>query len=225
VTESPRHVAIIMDGNRRWAKKNNLSIKRGHEEGLKTFKEVVKQAIKEKIDILTFYAFSTENWGRPQKQVIDLIALMSNFIKNEADELHQNNIKLKILGDVSPFPKRLQQSIQNAVEKTKNNTTIILNVALNYGGRNEIIRAVNKLINEKKPVTEDSISQVLDTNNLPDPDLIIRTGGAQRLSNFLIWQSSYSEFYFTGILWPDYSADEFLKTLDEFADRERRFGK
>jgi len=218
------HVGIIMDGNRRWAKKNDLPIKKGHEAGYEKFKQIVKKAIDQDVKYLTVYAFSTENWNRPKEQVDELVELMDKISQTNFAELDKENVRVRILGDLSKYPKIIRFRIKNAVKNTEKNTGMVVNIALSYGGRDEIVRAVKKIIANGDQVSEDQISKNLDTGNIPDPDIIIRTGEVKRLSNFLLWQSIYSEFFFVDTLWPDFTEQHFCNILREFRLRERRYG-
>lgn len=227
-----KHVAIIMDGNGRWAKKHGLPRIAGHARGAEAAKTVVKAAIKNKIKYLTLFAFSTENWNRPEDEVQGLMNLLVEKIHSEREEFVNNGINLRILGDLSRFPLQIQDMIISLQRDTFYNNTLILNIALNYGGRCEIIRAV-KNISERvlegkiTPAQIDDMlfSQFLYTRDIPDPDLLIRTSGEMRISNFLLWQIAYTELYFTPVLWPDFDEKEFEKALLEYNSRERRFGK
>lgn len=224
---TPQHIAIIMDGNRRWAKKNKLPILLGHKKAAReTIENVADAAIKHNIKFLTLWAFSTENWDRSQKEVDDLLNLFRDVLKNGFEKLHKKGVKIQTIGDPLKFPKDIQNSIQDVIEKTKNNKNLTIIFALNYGGRDEIIRAVKKIPQNKlAALSEKDFSNYLDTTNLPDPDLIIRTGEETRLSGFLIWQSEYSELYFTSTLWPDFTPEEFSKAIEEYNSRQRRFGR
>ena len=221
------HVAIIMDGNGRWAQSRGLSRIKGHEMGARAARKIV-EAVKDRgIRYLTLYAFSSENWGRPKDEIEGLFRLLERFIDEEVDRLKNSGVCIHIIGDLSRFPKLLRDKISFTVEETRENTELHLAIAMNYGGRDEIIRAVRKIIAqgiEGKGLDERSFSLLLDTAFMPDPDLMIRTGGEWRISNFLLWQMAYTEIYFTDILWPDF--DE--KALDEaivwFGSRQRRFG-
>lgn len=221
----PIHVAIIMDGNGRWAKKKHLPRNLGHTNGVKTTKNIVELARSINIKVLTLYAFSTENWKRPEEEISGLMWLLKKYLKSELAVMQKNNISFRILGDISKFSKDIQSEIQNVCEKTKNNTGMIFNFALNYGSRQEILRAVKNIIDKKiNNPTEKDISDNLYTKNLPDPDLIIRTSGEMRISNFLLWQIAYSEIYITDVLWPDFSDEEFYKAIIAYQHRKRRFG-
>ncbi len=221
----PRHIAIIMDGNGRWAKKRGLSRIFGHRAGVKAAEEIIAAADDAGIEVLTLYAFSTENWNRPASEVTALFSILKYFIRKNLKLLLKNNIRMKAIGDISGLPSGVVKEIALAVEKTSGNTGMVLSVALNYGGRNEIIRAVNLALSEgKKKLDGPSFEGYLYTAGLPDPDLVIRTSGEYRISNFLLWQSAYSELYITETLWPDFGKKEFLKALAEYKKRERRFG-
>ena len=221
----PKHVAIIMDGNGRWAKKRFLPRSIGHTNGVKTVKNIVELSRKLNIQVLTLYAFSTENWSRPQEEISGLMVLLKKYLINELKNMLSNNISLRVLGDISKFPQDIQDEIKNVTEQTKNNKGLILNLALNYGSRQEILRAF-KILAEKNITnpSQQDISNALYTAGLPDPDLIIRTSGEKRISNFLLWQSAYSEFYVTDVLWPDFSEEEYYKAIIDYQKRDRRFG-
>jgi undecaprenyl diphosphate synthase len=219
------HVGIIMDGNRRWAKKNNLPIKSGHEAGYENFKKIVKFASSLDIKFLTVYAFSTENWSRPKDQVDELIELMDKISQTNFSELKEQNASVRILGDLSRYPKVIQSRIKKAVKETKKNSGIVVNIALSYGGRDEIVRAVNKIVSKGEEINELAINSNLDTASIPEPDIILRTGGVKRLSNFLCWQGTYSELFFVDTLWPDFTEAQFLEIIEDYKLRERRYGK
>ncbi len=227
----PKHVAFIMDGNRRWARERNLPLSQGHREGEKRILPIIDQAIEIGISHLTFWAFSTENWFREKKEVNFLLTFFRHILDKRIDEYHRKNIRLKIIGDLTKFPLDIQKKSVNWMEKTKNNRKITVNIALNYGGRDEILRAINRWCENPKSeirnpkLTEDEFSKYLDTAGQPDPDLLIRTGGEKRLSGFLLWQMEYTELYFTDIYWPDFSPVEFKKAILDFKERQRRFGK
>ena len=228
----PEHVALIMDGNGRWAKQRGLPRTLGHRAGVEALKEIVRYASEIGIKILTVYAFSTENWARPIEEVDYLInTLLVEYMKKEIDELNKNNVKIRILGNIDDLPVLTRKQIIEAVETTKNNTGLKFNIALNYGGRKEIVDAVKKITNmvlngmiDEKEINEELFSRYLYTAGDKDPDLIIRTSGEMRISNFLIWQSAYSEFYFTKTLWPDFTKEDLDKAINEYAKRDRRFG-
>jgi undecaprenyl diphosphate synthase len=226
-----KHVAIIMDGNRRWAKKNNLEKLLGHKAGVKTLKKIVKRSRAIGLKYLTVYAFSSENWQREKEEVDYLFELFAQVLKTELDELAQNGVCLSFIGDLDAIPDSLRKSIEKAYEKTKNNSELNLQIAINYGSRAEITKAVQKLCKDAQNnptaienISEDAISSYLYTQNIPDPDLIIRTGGEMRLSNFLLWQAAYSELYVTETMWPDFDAEDFDKAIDEYTNRQRRYG-
>lgn len=227
----PAHVAIIMDGNGRWAQSRNLPHMAGHNAGMLAMKEIVKASSTLGVKHLTVYAFSTENWKRSTEEVSGIFKLLILYIEKELKELHENNVKVKILGDYGKLPKEAVKSLERSLETTKMNNGLQFNIALNYGGRDEILRSVRKLAEEVKAgslsadeITEDMISKNLYTAGIPDPDMIIRTSGEMRLSNYLLWQSAYSEFIFTDVLWPDFSREEYEKTIELFQNRKRRFG-
>ncbi|MFA5779296.1 MAG: isoprenyl transferase [Elusimicrobiota bacterium] len=222
----PKHIAIIMDGNGRWAKKRGLPRLYGHHAGMKSVREVVRAANDTGVGVLTLYAFSTENWNRPKSEIKGLFGLMKLFIKKELGGLHKNNVKVNIIGRHSAMPIDVVKLVKEATEKTSKNTGMILNIALNYGGRQEIVDAVNKIITEGtyKKVDEKIFEKYLYTIGLPSPDLIIRTSGENRISNFLLWQSAYSEFYTTETLWPDFKKKNLMEAISEYQKRNRRFG-
>jgi undecaprenyl diphosphate synthase len=224
----PQHVAIIMDGNGRWAKARGLPRSEGHRHGVENLRPVLRAAVEFGIEIVTVYAFSTENWKRPRAEVRLLLGFIEIMIDRELQELHREGVQLRHLGELDGVPSGLQKKIHAATELTKNNDKLILNIAFNYGGRDEIVRAIQNIILEGTPadeVTEDLISQHMYTGSLPDPDLIIRTSGEIRLSNFLVWQGTYSEFYFTPAYWPEFDREELLKALIDYSHRTRRYGK
>ncbi len=235
----PVHVAIIMDGNGRWAKKHMMPRLMGHNAGMESMKEIVRTASDMGIKYLTVYAFSTENWKRDFEEVSGIFGLLVKFVARDLAELHEKNVRVRVLGDYTVIPDDAKSSLDQTIKTTKNNTGMQFNIALNYGGRAEILRAVNDLMNERffdivskgddlEEITEEDIARHLYTGdengNVPDPDLIIRTSGEERLSNFLLWQSAYSELAFTDTLWPDFSPDEFKEIIEKFGKRERRFG-
>jgi len=226
--EKPKHIAIIMDGNGRWAKKRLMPRISGHKKGLESVRTVITQCQKLNIPFLTLFAFSTENWLRPTQEVNFLMSLFQESIKKESSALIKHNVRFKLIGDRKPFPKKLVDKIKELEKLTEKNTGLTLSVAINYGGRWDIVNAVNKHQKEtlsKKPLTQKSLIQNLSLNYAPDPDLLIRTGGEKRISNFLIWQFSYSELYFTETLWPDFNERALMTALFEFQKRERRYGK
>jgi len=223
----PTHIAIIMDGNGRWAKSRGLPRTAGHKKGAEALRRTLDACRDAGIHYLTIYAFSSENWKRPQEEISDLMQLLQHYLQHEIDTLHRNEVCLRFIGDLAQLEPKIRKMVENAMEKTKPNTAFNLTVALSYGGRQEIVRAVKKLAAENvapADITEEKLSAALDTAGLPEPDLLIRTGGEQRLSNFLLWQSAYTEFYFTDALWPDFDAAELEKALKDYATRERRYG-
>lgn len=227
----PRHVAIIMDGNGRWAKARHLPRSAGHKKGADSLRRVLDLCQEAGVHYLTVYAFSSENWKRPQGEVSDLMQLLKHYLEKELPELKKNNICLRFIGDFSRLDADMQSRVQQAMQETAANTSFNLTVALSYGSREEMLRTVRKLASEvgmgtlkAEDITEETICRTLDTRDLPEPDLLIRTGGEQRLSNFLLWQSAYAEFYFTETLWPDFDAAHFNAALGEYAQRERRYG-
>ncbi|MDH5358515.1 MAG: isoprenyl transferase [Gammaproteobacteria bacterium] len=228
----PQHIAIIMDGNGRWAKQRHQPRFMGHRAGVKSVENIVQCCVKHGIEVLSLFAFSSENWRRPSKEVSLLMELFALALKQQVKRLHKNNIRLRIIGDIRKFSASLQQQITQAQQLTQNNTGLTINVAANYGGRWDITQAVQQLAAKVKSgeivpeeITEDSIAEGLSTASLPEPDLFIRTGGEQRVSNFLLWQMAYTEFYFTDTLWPDFDDKELDRAITSFCQRERRFGK
>ncbi|MCQ1527963.1 isoprenyl transferase [Lutispora saccharofermentans] len=232
VKKLPEHVALIMDGNGRWAKQRGLPRSFGHKAGVEALREIVTYCSDIGIKILTVFAFSTENWARPAEEVDYLInILLVEFMKKEIDELNRNNVRIKILGDVEELPSSTKKQIYESIEKTKHNTGLQFNIALNYGGRNEIIDAVKKIARmtlsgeiDESDIDEDLLSGYLYTSGDKDPDLIIRTSGEKRISNFLLWQGAYSELYFSEVLWPDFKKENLIEAIDEYEKRDRRFG-
>ena len=223
----PKHVGIIMDGNGRWAESRGLPRIEGHRRGVDRSKEVIEVSVELGIKALTLYAFSTENWRRPSSEVTTLMKLLELYLKKELDGLIKNGIVYKTIGETWRLPEHIQNIIRNAEEKTSSNKGMILTTALSYSGRNEILRAIKKVLNadiKAEELTEDLFNSYLDTAGLFPPDLIIRTSGEMRISNFLLWQAAYAEFYFTDTLWPDFTKDEFLLAIQDFQRRERRFG-
>lgn len=226
----PEHVAIIMDGNGRWAKKRFLPRIAGHKAGVESLRKIIEETGDLGIKYLTVYAFSTENWKRPEEEVSGLMSLLVTYIENELSNLHNNGVRLRILGDITALPSLVRKKVEMALEKTAGNTKLTLNIALNYGGRDEIIRAIKNMYddiesNKSIDITEELFSDYLYTKDIPDPDFVIRTSGEIRISNFLLWQIAYSEMYFTDVLWPDFSIKEYHKALDVFKKRSRRFGR
>jgi undecaprenyl diphosphate synthase len=223
----PQHVGIIMDGNGRWAKARGLPRSAGHRAGTENLRKVLRAAVEFGIEILTIYAFSTENWGRPVGEVRALLAILERVIDRELEELHEEGVQLRHLGRLDRIAPQLRRKILRAIEKTKDNQRLILNVAFDYGGRAELVRAIQHIIADGVPteqVDDALVSRYLYTADLPDPDLIIRTSGEMRISNFLIWQGAYAEFYVPSILWPDFDKGELYKALESYNRRERRFG-
>ena len=224
----PCHVAIIMDGNGRWARERNLPRLAGHRAGTENLRRVLEACTDFGIEYLTIYAFSTENWERPEAEVRSLMNILEDVIDRELDELHKNGVQLRHLGRIERLKPELQRKVQEAIDLTKENTRLVLNIAWNYGGRDEIIHAIQSLMADgihPDQVAEDLVDRYLYTKGCPDPDLIIRTSGEFRVSNFLIWQGAYSEWYVTPTYWPDFGREELLKALHEYSNRERRFGR
>ena len=221
------HIAIIMDGNGRWAQEKGMDRIFGHKEGAKSAKKVIEACSDLNINYLTLYAFSTENWNRPQFEVDSLMSLLSSMLKNEIKELERNNIVFNVVGRVEDLPKSVQNIISDVIDRTKHNTGLILSLALSYGGRQEIIDAVNKIIVSKKSeiIDEGIVKNNLYCPEIPDPDLIIRTAGEYRLSNFLLWQSAYSELFVSKKNWPDFKKKDLMEALKDFENRDRTFGK
>jgi len=218
------HVAIIMDGNGRWGLKYKNSRNAGHKAGLNTVEKIIKESIKQKIKFLTLYAFSTENWKRPKKEVNFLFNLLENFLINRIDDLHKQNIKLKIIG-VKNFSSKLNNLLNQSEKKTSKNTKLQINLALNYGSKFELINAFKNLNKNKDIINERNLSKYLQTKNIPDPDMLIRTGNTKRLSNFLLWQLAYSEIFFEKKLWPDFNEKDYNKIIQKFKNIKRNFGK
>ena len=219
----PRHVAIIMDGNGRWAKKRMLPRAMGHKRGVEAVRNIVRAAGELGLEALSLYAFSSENWKRPEDEISDLMGLMRAFIKSDIDEFTANDVKLKIIGNYKAFAPDIVDMIEDALARTVHNTRTTLAVALNYGSQDELVRAANAAA-AQGVITVEAIEANLDTADMPPLDLLIRTSGEQRLSNFMLWQAAYAEFWFTDTLWPDFNKAELARALDEFAGRERRFG-
>lgn len=228
ITKLPDHVAIILDGNRRWADQRGMLRIKGHEAGLENMRTIVGYLNDYRVKYVTVFAFSTENWSRPQDEVKALMELLERRIEGVAIDFHKQNIRLRHLGEQDRLSTHLQKAIAQAIELTKNNTGITLSFAFNYGGRSEIVQAVHRLIKEgvaAEKIDEEFFSHYLYTDGLPDVDLLIRTGGELRISNFLIWQSAYSEYYFSDLLWPDFDKAELDRTLLAYSRRQRRFGR
>lgn len=229
---NPKHIAIIMDGNGRWAKQKGKLRVFGHQRGMETVREVIQQAAKMQIPYLTLYAFSVENWNRPKMEVEALMSLLIKGLRKEVAEMHKNNVRLRAIGDLASLPKKVQQELQKAMELTQNNTRITVTLALAYGARQEITQAVQQialLAKEGKiqpeQIDEQLINNHLYTNDFPEVDLLIRTSGEHRISNFLLWQIAYAELYFTPVLWPDFTAAHLQQAVQDYHNRERRFGK
>lgn len=223
----PEHVAIIMDGNGRWANQRGLPRIEGHRAGTNNIRRIIEGFSEHGVKFLTLYAFSTENWARPEEEVQGLLSLLSQVIAGETQNLHKNGARLLHLGSLEGISDELQQSIRDAIELTKNNTTITVSLAFNYGGRAEILDAIKRLIEDNinpTDITEEMFSSYLYSAGLPDPDLIIRTAGEMRLSNFLIWQAAYSEYYSTATFWPDFGKEDIVEALKAYSQRQRRFG-
>ena len=224
----PRHVAIVMDGNGRWAQKRGLPRSFGHRAGTERLRELIRFSSDAGIQALTLYAFSTENWRRPEEEKSVLFSLLIEYFNSEIDELHENNVRITIFGEKDPFPENVRQALLRAEDKTCCNTGLRLNIALNYGSRAEILRAVRRCaeaaIREGQYPGDEAFENELYSAGQPELDLMIRTSGEERLSNFLLWQAAYAELYFTPVLWPDFTKDEYVKALREFARRGRRFG-
>jgi len=227
----PKHIAIIMDGNRRWAKSKMLPVKLGHKQGAETLKKIVRHANKIGLEYITVYAFSTENWKRSKEEVEALMSLLENYLDDFAKEADTENIVIRVLGDLTELSESLQESIKRTIERTRSNTGTIFNIALNYGGRNEIVNAVREISKEVQignlrieDITENIVSEHLYTKKDPDPDLLIRTSGELRLSGFLPWQTVYSEFIFLEKLWPDFSTEDLDNSIEVFKKRNRKFG-
>ncbi len=218
------HVAIIMDGNGRWGLKNKNSRNLGHKAGLETVENILKHTIKKKIKYLTLYAFSTENWKRPKKEINFLFDLLEEFLIKKTEQLNKNDIKLKILGKKNLFTTKLKKILQNAEKKTKNNKRLQINLALNYGSKSELVNTINLLKKSSEIITEKNITNNLYTKGIPDPDLLIRTGNTKRLSNFLLWQLAYSEIYFVNKLWPEFTIRDYNKILNNYRNLKRNFG-
>jgi len=228
LTKIPVHVAIIMDGNGRWAQQRGLPRTEGHRAGVENMRRVLESAVEFGIKVMTVYAFSTENWGRPEDEVRGLLKIFEEVITREVTELHKNGVKLRHLGTLEGISDNLKQAVRSAIELTAHNERITLNIAFNYGGRAEILHAVKRMIQDRVPperVDEKLFESYLYTAGIPDPDLIIRTAGEMRLSNFLIWQSAYTEYYTTPTFWPDFDKKELYQALVAFSHRQRRFGK
>jgi undecaprenyl diphosphate synthase len=232
VNKVPNHIAVIMDGNGRWAKKRGLLRVFGHEKGANAVKETIEAASTSGVKYLTLYAFSTENWNRPKIEVNKLMNLLVSSLKKEFKSLHENDIKLCAIGNLNSLPSKAFNELNEVIEKTKDNKKLVLTLALSYGSRNEIVETVKEIANKVKNniisienIDDSIINEHLYTRNLPDVDLLIRTSGEQRISNFLLWQLAYAELYFTDVLWPDFKKEDFFEAILNYQNRERRFGK
>ena len=224
----PQHVAMIMDGNGRWALQRGLPRLAGHKAGTENLRRVIRSTVEFGVKYLTIYAFSTENWGRPPEEVKGLMYILEDVIDRELNELHKEGVQLRHIGRLERLAPSLQEKVLDAIEVTKNNDRLILNIAFNYGGRDEIVQAIQRMMKDGVPpekVTDELVSQYLYTVGVPDPDLIIRTSGELRVSNFLIWQAAYSEWYITPTFWPDFDKSEYRRALEAFSHRDRRYGK
>ena len=227
LTRIPTHIAIIMDGNGRWAKARGLPRLAGHRAGTENLRRILNACVEFNVKILTIWAFSTENWRRPQEEVRGLMDIVEQVIDRELNELHKNGVRLRHIGRLEGIAPHLQTKVRHAIELTRGNDRLMLNVAFNYGGKTEILDAVKRIIADgirPDDVDEHLFARYLYTATLPDPDMIIRTGNESRISNFMLWQGAYSEYYFTPVLWPDFDKDELRKALEDYARRERRFG-
>ncbi len=221
---SPKHVAIIMDGNGRWGLKNKKSRNLGHRAGLKTVEKIIKASIRNKIKYLTLYAFSTENWKRPNLEIKFLLNLLESFLKDKINELNENGIKIKIIGNIKKFPKKIQFNLLSAQKSTIKNKKLNLVLALNYGSKSELVNAIKIIKAKKMKINESSVVKSLYTKGIPNPDILIRTGNTKRLSNFLLWQLSYSEIFFEKKMWPDFNEKDYNKILNKFKTIKRNFG-
>jgi undecaprenyl diphosphate synthase len=231
VENTPDHIAIIMDGNGRWAQKRGLPRAAGHKEGLSTVVKIVKAAVHCKVKVLTLYTFSTENWKRPKSEIDVILRLPKEFLSVYLPDLISNNVRIEAIGDLEKLPVHTREAIEYAIVRTRDNDGLQLNIALNYGSRHEILHSMKELITDihegklsLNDLDEERFSGYLYTKDVKDPDLLIRTGGEKRLSNFLLWQLAYTEFWFTDVLWPEFSEEEFIRALDQFSQRKRRYG-
>jgi len=227
----PEHIAVILDGNRRWAKQKNLPVQAGHREGALRVTDLVRNCGDLGVKYLSVYAFSTENWSREKKEIDYLMNLLVEFVFKELENLHKNDVKITMMGNMEDLPSKTRKEVERAIELTKNNKTLHLNIALSYGSRNEIVNAVKNIIKDYEnnkidieEINEESFKKYLFTNDMPDPDLLIRTSGELRLSNFLLYQLAYTEFYFTEVLWPDFNKNELIKAIENYQQRKRRYG-
>jgi len=225
MTNVPKHVALIMDGNRRWAKEKKFANFKGHVIGESRIEPIIDQAIELGIQNLTFWALAIKNWNRKPEEIKFLLNLFRSVLNKHVSNYHKKNVRIKVIGNLSLFPQDIQQMTDDWIKKSENNTKLTVNFAMSYGGRDELLRAINKLPKDHKEITEEEFEQYLDTAGQPDPDLLIRTGGQQRLSDFLPWQIADTELYFTPIFWPDFSVEDFNKSLEWYAQQKRNFGK
>ncbi len=224
--KNPKHISIIMDGNGRWASKKGLSRTEGHKAGVESVKRIIKYCSKLKINYLTLFTFSQENWNRPQTEVLALMKLLLSSLNKELNEMVKNNVKFKVIGNLEKVDMLTRSRLKYAEESTKNNDGLTLCLAISYSGRQEIVNAINKIIDSKiNNIDESSLSEFLYTSNIPDPDLLIRTGDEHRISNFLLWQVAYTEIYFSKVFWPDFKEKDLDAAINDFKSRERRFGK
>jgi undecaprenyl diphosphate synthase len=226
----PNHIAIIMDGNGRWAKERNKNRAFGHQAGVKTVRRIIEASVELKLNYLTLYTFSTENWKRPKSEISALMNLLIVTIRRELDELHKNNVSIRVIGEMDKIPSKTRKEILHAIEVTKNNTGLKVVIALSYSARWDIMNAVSKIRSDKsispnQAITEDLFKKYLSTADFPNPELLIRTSGEFRISNFLLWELAYSEFYFTSKKWPEFSKEDFYEAIVDYQNRERRFGK
>jgi len=231
IEDFPRHIAVIMDGNGRWAKQRGLPRVEGHRAGVRSVRRLVRNCRKLEIPYLTIFAFSTENWGRPKAEVSALMSMLKRFIRKELPELKKNGIRVKVIGDLQRIPENVRKDVEWAISETETNDKLILAIALSYSGRDDIVRAARKVAERVKAgqldpseITEESFEEFLDTSGIPDPDLLIRTSGEQRISNFLLWQLAYTELYITPVLWPDFKKKDLIDAIKHYSKRERRFG-
>lgn len=224
----PVHIAIIMDGNGRWAKQRGLPRLAGHRAGTENLRRILRACVEFGVKILTIYAFSTENWGRPEAEVKGLMHILEDVIDRELPELNKEGVQLRHIGDLSRISPQLQKKVRYAIEMTRHNTQLILNVAFNYGGRAEIVRAVRQIVqaaHRPEEITDELVSKYMYTSELPDPDLVVRTSGELRISNFLLWQAAYAEYYVADVYWPDFNKEELRKALIDYGQRDRRYGR
>jgi undecaprenyl diphosphate synthase len=224
----PRHIAIIMDGNGRWAKQHGFRRITGHHHGVESVRDIVRACAQLGVEVLSLYVFSTENWSRPRTEVVALMRLLRHTVLKETDELNQNSVRLRATGKIDELPDDAREAIENCIQATQHNTGLILNLCINYSGRSELVEAFRRIVRDgysADELTADIVSQYLFTSDLPDPDLVIRTSGEMRISNFLLWQSAYSEFTFPSVLWPDFRREHLYDAIENYQQRQRRFGK